>query len=215
MLTDDPGTVHQGNWEINTSINTQISKFHEFEFPLIDINYGYNKRTQLKFEMPYVFSNKASSKLTRTTGNPLLGIKFRFIGGDSGFVSVAAYPQVSIALHKNERSEWKFPIEVEKKIGKFVFGDEIGLLNQESGNFSFDGFLAGLKFTDRFEIMGEIYFIATASSLHLDHTMLNLGMRYELNAKIAALCSLGTEVQHAEKEERKIFFSFTGIQWAF
>ena len=215
MLTDDPGTVHQRNWEINTSINTQINKFQEFEVPLIDINYGYNKRTQLKFEMPYVLSNEASSNLTGMTGNPLLGIKYRFTNEGSGFVSVAAYPQVSIAIHEDERSEWKLPVEVEKNIGKFVLGDEIGFLNEANGNFFFDGILGGVKFTNKFEIMGEIYLIVTASALYPDRTMLNFGMRYELKDKITVLCSLGTEVQNAEKEERKSFFSFTGIQWAF
>ncbi len=215
MLTDDPGTVEPRHCEINTSVNSQLNKYTELEAPLLDINFGLNIRTQLKFEMPYVLSNETSQNLAGTFGKPMLGIKYRFVDGDSDFMSVSTYPQIAFSIQQNEKNEYKMPLQFEKRSGKFIIGDEIGYLNAEKKDFLFDGILVGMKFTGRFEMMGEMYFIITASHLQLNSTMINLGARYQMSAKIIALCSFGTDVQDREKEERKSFFSYTGIQWLF
>ena len=51
LLTDDPGTPGNRNWEINIS-STQFwrNTERELQSPLVDINYGLGDRTQLKYQ---------------------------------------------------------------------------------------------------------------------------------------------------------------------
>ncbi|HEV7490736.1 MAG TPA: hypothetical protein VGO25_08015, partial [Rhodanobacteraceae bacterium] len=76
LLTDDPGTPGDGNWEINlawTSERTSDSK--QDELPLADINYGAGDRVQLNFQLPWV---SESSPGNAGFGNAQVGVKWRF-----------------------------------------------------------------------------------------------------------------------------------------
>ena len=53
LLTDDPGTPGNRNWEINIASTQFFSPGeNEVETPLLDINYGLGDRIQLKYEVP-------------------------------------------------------------------------------------------------------------------------------------------------------------------
>ena len=53
LLTDDPGTPGNRNWEINIASTQFFSpRENEIETPLLDINYGLGDRIQLKYEVP-------------------------------------------------------------------------------------------------------------------------------------------------------------------
>jgi len=54
MITDDPGTPPKGHFELNVTANTNISETEkEYDIPLLDLNYGLNKHSELTFEIPY------------------------------------------------------------------------------------------------------------------------------------------------------------------
>src|ERR1035437_2868622 len=93
LLTDDPGTPGNKNWEINLAVTTEINREESrFETPIADLNYGVGDRIQLKYEVPWVLSrngDEAQSGFDQC----IAGVKWRFFD-DSEF-TIATYPQYS------------------------------------------------------------------------------------------------------------------------
>src|SRR3954454_19296239 len=59
LITDDPGTPGDGKWEIELSFTAE--KTHRkttYEAPLLDFNYGWGDRIQLKYEVPLLVLNE-------------------------------------------------------------------------------------------------------------------------------------------------------------
>ncbi len=55
LITDDPGTPGDGNWEINIAFTAEKRKtVRSYENPILDINYGLGDRIQLKYEVPWL-----------------------------------------------------------------------------------------------------------------------------------------------------------------
>src|SRR4051812_32549045 len=80
MITDDPATVGNGNWEINLLPSIERTRAgRAYEAPNIDINYGVGKRIQLKFEVPFVVQQDAGSAARSGFGNSNVGVRYRFI----------------------------------------------------------------------------------------------------------------------------------------
>ena len=53
MVTDDPETPGDGNWEINiAAIRNHTHGETEVELPVADVNYGLGEHVQLKLEAP-------------------------------------------------------------------------------------------------------------------------------------------------------------------
>ena len=212
MLTDDPGTPGSNRWEINASFNSHIAKLNEFEAPLIDVNYGWKKRTQLKIEMPYLIAETADKNFSGNAGSPLVGIKYRFIDEDSNFISVSCYPQGLIRIHTDDENEIKLPVQLEKSFGRLVVGEEIGFLHENNTDYLINGTLLGYRFSEKFETMGEIYFGKSTEQKKSTSGFINFGLRYELSKKFVFLSSFGTQIMTRKNEERENFFSFIGLQ---
>jgi hypothetical protein len=74
LLTDDPGTPGNKNWEINiASTHFRSPGEREIEAPLLDINYGLGDRIQLKYEVPYLFDSDQGAPYLSALGNSLIG----------------------------------------------------------------------------------------------------------------------------------------------
>ena len=71
LLTDDPGTPGNRNWEINiASTHFRSPGEREIEAPLLDINYGLGDRIQLKYELPYLFDSDEGARYRTAVGTP-------------------------------------------------------------------------------------------------------------------------------------------------
>ena len=71
LLTDDPGTPGNRNWEINiASTHFRSPGEREIEAPLLDINYGLGDRIQLKYEVPYLFDSDEGARYRTAVGTP-------------------------------------------------------------------------------------------------------------------------------------------------
>ena len=64
LVTDDPGTPGPDDWEINVVFTSESSVAEKrVELPLLDINYGWGERIQLKYEVPYVISKNHENRV--------------------------------------------------------------------------------------------------------------------------------------------------------
>ena len=215
MLTDDPGTPGNNNWEINSTINTSFRRSTELEVPLLDINYGLKNRTQLKIEMPYILVNDSANKFNTGLGNPLPGIKFRFVEDTIHSFTISTFPQISVPLIKGGERELKLPVEFEKQFGIWTLGEEVGYISFSpgEGNF-FSGTLVGVKLSSRFDLMGEIYVETNFLKENTTSILANTGLRFVINDRLIFMHSMGTQLA-ALNTERTYFISFTGVQWLF
>src|SRR5215204_3086792 len=80
LITDDPGTPGDGNWEINFALTVEQSREERaFEAPLLDINYGLGDHIQLKFEAAYLVLDERDAGPVGGLANSLVGVKWRFL----------------------------------------------------------------------------------------------------------------------------------------
>src|ERR1017187_4332787 len=125
LLTDDPGTPGAGRWEVNVAFTLdRTSAGREIGAPLVDANYGWGERVQLKLEMPWVVVSDDLG--TRSgIGNPLLGVKWRFLDEDNAGVAVSTYPQLGFNLVSasadrglvERETSFLLPVSAVKRIG--------------------------------------------------------------------------------------------------
>ncbi len=77
LITDDPGTPGDGNWEINLAFSAEKRRAERsYESPLLDINYGLGDRIQLKYEVPWLVIQECSRHTRAGLGNSELGARW-------------------------------------------------------------------------------------------------------------------------------------------
>lgn len=210
MLTDDPGVVDYHKWEINTSINPVVTKDVQLAVPYIDANYGVLHNLQLKAEIPYLFTINKQQHNSGALGSLLIGIKFHFLNEDSGFIAAGIYPQLTVT---GDQKGFLFPLLLEKKIGKFVVGEDIGIFFAEHNyNNIQNGILLGFNVSNKLQVLGE-YFIQKNYTLAGNTSgFVNYGFRYILTNVFTLMGSFGTQITTPDDEQRQYFISFLGVQ---
>jgi hypothetical protein len=170
LLTDDPGTPGNRNWEINVSSTQFWSKpEREFEGPLLDINYGLGDRIQLKYEVPYLFDSDNGGAFKGGVGNSLVGVKWRFYeqSNEDGW-HISTYPQLQLSNPSDpETSEigtrFLLPVEVTKVFGPVEVNFEGGYWFTKRSQSNRPprerilGLAFGHQFNRRFEGLCEFY----------------------------------------------------------
>jgi hypothetical protein len=95
MITDDPETPGNRQWEINVAGTLERSSGENlWEFPALDLNYGVGDHIQLKLEGAWLVRQGTDSKTQDGAGNALAGVKWRFLDQERNGVSMSIYPQV-------------------------------------------------------------------------------------------------------------------------
>ncbi len=95
MVTDDPETPGDGKWEINLAglgSRTRAGRW-EVSVPDADINYGWGDRIQLKLDVPWTFVRESGERWKSGLGAGNVGVKWRFLDGGDGGLSMSTYPQ--------------------------------------------------------------------------------------------------------------------------
>lgn len=144
MLTHGTGTPGNGNWEINTSFNTDIARESEYTLPLLDFNYGFKEHTQLKFEIPYVFTQPKNK-----IGNAVMGIKHRFTDEDNHFISFSVYPQIEFSFNGDGDTEYKLLTQFKKTMGRLVVCEELGFIYVPKNS---NLFMSGTLIINRYQL---------------------------------------------------------------
>lgn len=213
MITDDPGVVDIHKWEINTSVNLSIANETQLNAPYLDVNYGVAPNLQLKVESSYLFTFDKHHHSSGNIGEVITGIKFHFLKEDKSFISAGTYPQATLT---GDQRGFLLPLLLEKTIGKFVIGEDMGIFLGEHNYRSFqNGILLGYQLSEKLQIMGE-YFIekryrpATATAGYI-----NYGFRYAFNKTFGLMGSFGKQVLTPAHSPEEYFISYLGIQSSF
>jgi len=214
MVTDDPGTPQKGHWEINFSLNSDLKKQEKgFEIPLLDINYGYNERIQLKVEFPYLLTKEVPGEYKGRFGDLTLGCKYRFLDEEKVGIAVSIYPQITYSTVTKAAEEFLFPIQVEKSFGKVVLGLDIryALVNGRK-DYIQNGILLGYGFSDRLVVMMEFVYWGNARKFDDVEGVFNIGLKYQMSEAFTFMTSMGTGLLSSNDDLKTTFISFVGFQ---
>ena len=103
FVTDDPEPPPAGGWEINVPfIIEHAASGTKMNTPLFDLNYGLFPNGQLQFQAPVKIVQQESNRAAGL-GDPLLGVKWRFLSDEKSRVELVAYPQVLLPVGDRRR----------------------------------------------------------------------------------------------------------------
>lgn len=220
MITDDPGTPGNGNWELNFGISTEKRSGERVsELPLIDLNYGIGDRWQLKYEVPYLQLKADGEPTTTGLGNSAFGVKWRFHDEGEKGLAVSVYPQVEFN-NPGSRSDEKglvehgttflLPFQFQQEVGPVTLVWQVGREFRAAGDSWYYGLSAGHMISDKVELAVEL---AGGGDPSLARTQLtaNVGLGVELSERMSLLFSAGREL-HNHDEPRATFVGFLGVQ---
>jgi len=219
MLTDDPDTPGNGNWEINTAFTEERTKQAVLRsFPHIDVNYGLGERIQLKYETGWVNANVPDSGARSGLDDSLIGVKWRFLDQSKAGLNMSVYPQLTVENSTGSVARGiaapapnlLLPVEVSRDFGRLTMVGEIGYeyLRAEENQWIL-GILGALHVSDSLELLSEVR-ITGSKLLSQSDVILNVGLRREIAPHLKLLASAGTGLNNGP--DRTSFIAYLGIQ---
>lgn len=213
LITDDPGTPGDGNWEVNVAVTYERSRQERLlEAPLLDVNYGVGEHVQLKFEVPWVFGeDREVHERLSEFGSPEFGVKWRFLDEDAAGVAASVYPKLEL-----DTPDVRFlvPIQVARHFGPWGVGAEVGYSIVEAGEDEWIyGVAASYGVSKRLELVGEIHGEADAD-FDEDQLVFNLGFRYGLRDDLRLLFAAGRSLRMSGDDEPDLLL-YAGLQFTF
>jgi hypothetical protein len=223
MMTDDPGTPGNRQWEINASGAWERSSGKNLgEVPALDINYGAGDHVQLKLEGAWLVSQHSGNGTKGGLGNAAAGVKWRFLDEERHGVSMSIYPQVewnmsssSIRRDLVERgTHLILPAQIARGIGPLEFAAEAGyVVGINAADEWILGIVGAWPINAKFEILGELHSDLPADFSSRQLTV-NVGTRVKLTNHTAFLASVGHDLLSQGEEHRSIL-GYLGFQFTF
>ena len=222
FLTDDPGTPGDGHWEINTAwIHEGRPGGQANELPLVDINYGWGERIQLKYEASQLMIRGEDGISRSGFSNSLAGVKWRFLDDDKRGWSASTYPQVefrnpgSSSARRGlvaDETTLILPLEVVKNLGHGLsVNADLGYVAPTRSDPSwFYGAVLGREVRSNLDLGIELHGECTQGGARSELTAL-LGLRYKVSEHSVLLVSVGREL-HNYFEARASVVSYLGWQ---
>ena len=215
LITDDPGTPGDGNWEVNLAVEYERSRRERLlEAPLLDVNYGLGERLQLKAEVPWVFGEdrEADERLSEF-GGAEFGVKWRFLDEDAAGIAASVYPQLEL--------DWPgvrflLPVQVARHFGPWGVGGEVGynVVEGDEDEWVY-GVAASYEASERLELVGEVHGEADAD-FDEDQLVFNLGFRYGLTDDLALLFAAGRSLRESGGgDDEPDLLLYGGLQFTF
>ncbi len=221
LLTDDPGTPGNHNWEINLGFTfDHRPDSTQYEVPQLDINYGYGERIQLKYQVPWIMLSEDGSGRRDGLGNSLFGVKWRFFDDEKRGLELSTYPQLELnnpnrSVQRNlvdRGARFLLPIEVVKKVGSFDLNGEAGYWFPQYGPGAWIlGLAVGRQMNKRLELLGEIYDYRTARPGQTDTTF-DGGGRLKLKGPVGLLFMAGRSFYGSASGQSQ-FIGYIGLQF--
>ena len=217
LLTDDPGTPGAGHMELNLGLTSEFrSGLKQWEAPIVDANYGWGNRIQLKYEVPWLVDTGSALGTSTALGDSKFGVKWRFMEHEKS-LSISTYPQVSFnnfgqaaRLGLVDRGkEFLIPVEAALEVGGVETVYEVGYsaLQYRPDEWLF-GAAAGREISKRLELLAEIHGTTERDLSHSSDLVVNAGSRAHLSQHIALLFSAG----HGINNDSPRFISYAGVQ---
>ncbi len=219
LITDDPDTPGPGYWEINLSgILEKTRSERQWQTPLADINYGLGRRIQLKLEVPWLYAREPEERAQTGVGNPIVGVKWRFVGQEGKRLAWSTYPQLEVNNGRplvekallNDGWQFFLPTELTVQVARYEINGEIGkTFVQQGDNGWMYGLSSEIEIHQRFELLGEVHGQRSGPSSDF---IVEVGGRQKLTRQMILLMAAGRSV-HGRPAERLNLRLYVGLQF--
>jgi hypothetical protein len=223
FIGDDPGTPGDGNWEVNLALyNERHPTESIYNAPILDANYGWGPRIQLKYQVPYLVDGTDGGPTRSGLGKSLAGVKWRFYDSDENGLQISTYPQLEFNNPTSSLARglvdygtrFYLPIELTKKVGLFQINPEIGYwFSGKPGAAGAAGVVVGRDVSKKLELDGELYNSANTNGSNHWNTF-DGGGRYKLSEHFVMLFMAGRSWRAASSSQPQ-FFGYLGMQFLF
>lgn len=219
LLTDDPGTPGRNNWEINLGYTTDRQPSdNAYEAPILDVNYGWGDRVQLKYETPYVLNSTNHGPLQSGPGDSKVGVKIRFFEDEKLDLNIGTYPQYEFNNTQNsvrrnlvyKGPQFLLPVEVTKKVGPVDVDLEVGHWFTQQKGYWISGFALGHQIGKKLEVLGEVYSNGSPAG-DRDNTF-DFGGRYRLSRNALVIFMAGRSFSGPSSGQSQ-FIGYFGMQF--
>lgn len=215
LVTDDPDTPGNGNWEINAAI---IGARHEQHWnlaaPDLDVNYGWGEHVQLKVDLNWASAESANGSRMSGLGATDFGVKWRFVDQDKSGFALSVYPQLLTNLSPSsaarglttDNREFFLPAEISTVFGEFQLDAEAGRNFIQRGS---DAWIAGVivahpcgpNLECGFELHGVLI------ERRLD-PLVNVGVHWQIVKHVIMLAAAGREFGSGAENGQGFLFYF-------
>jgi hypothetical protein len=221
LLTDDPGTVEKGKWELNMAwVYRRLPALTEIELPHFDASHGISDRAHVKIEIPWVFATDGSSSVNGDGGGST-GIKYRFVDAKGFRPAISTYPQIGFQVSsrsvRNGLSQsgtsLLLPIQIQWDFEKFSVNMDSGYIVQGGASPSWLGGVAIGRKVGVCEYLAEIHgegVFATGES----NWIAQLGYRRELSEASTLIFAFGKTIA-SNNSPSLSWNSYLGFQFHF
>jgi hypothetical protein len=220
MITDDPGTPGNGNWENNLAIAYE-HRPNEWvlDAPGIDLNYGWGEHVQLTFQTSVALLKRSDGGALGGIGGAEAAIKWRFLDEETSGVDVSVFPRILFNLAQSSvrrrladpGTRFQIPFQAAKKFGPIVLDLEFGpLINSTDRGEFLSGLVAATQLSKTTAIMAEVH-ATSRMNFSRDVVTLNFGWRRTLNQHAIWIASVGHEV-HSDTDEPLALIGYCGLQ---
>jgi hypothetical protein len=222
MLTDDPGTPGNGNWENNIAFTFEHRPDGTlFDLPQFDLNYGAGDHIQLNLQTAPVLLKRSSHGAVAGLSEMQTAVKWRFLDEDNVGFDVSTYPRLFFNLSQSfvrrgladDGTRFQIPFEVARKFGPIELNVEVGSLISTVGRSEWlYGIVGGYEISKGASVMAELHGTARTNFTR-DVLTANVGLRYELTEHQILIVSLAHDLY--SNDEAKAFIGYFGMQLAF
>jgi hypothetical protein len=215
LVTDDPDTPGNGNWEVNAAIiGAQHRQRWDLAAPDLDINYGWGEHVQLKVDLNWASAESDRGRRMSGLGATDFGVKWRLLDQDKSGFALSVYPQLLMNLSPSssarglttDNSELFLPAEMSTVFGKFTLDTEVGrnFVQRESGAWIAGVIVAhpcGPDLQCGFELHGVLI------ERQLD-PLVNFGVHWQFAKHVILLAALGRDFGSGAESGRGFLFYF-------
>ena len=221
LLTDDTDTPGNGKLEINlaSALDKRGSDW-ELETPMLDINYGWGERVQLKYEVPGICQDKAG-RVRYGLGNSKVGVKWRFLDEKYHNFDMSIYPQYEFNNPGSSSddlglvdhgSDYLLPLQLARPIGPaWVYGEIGHVWREKRSDQWFYGLAVEYPREARFKWMAELHGEAD-KRFREEELLLNVGAKWEFHPNTALIFSAGRGLRGTPGEKVDLI-SYIGLQF--
>lgn len=220
LVTDDPGVVGRGSWEVITAFTAErLSSGERSHSAELDVSYGLTRRSQLSFALPHRRVGPAGEPRSGF-GSASAGYKWQFLANPRWQMAIAANYSTPASSHfdgtdgESEASAFGVPLLVAYEWGPRLLQAQLGWAIDSRGERSWDYGLA-VSQPLRHDTLWMLEIFGTASSSVDEYALsYQLGIDCELTAGLHLLAAAGQGIRSWSRPAHDLEFRFyLGLQW--
>lgn len=196
----------------------------EHALPLVDVNYGFTERDQLKIEFPVAIEETAEGQTLTGAGNLQLGYKLRLLDEKEQPFSLSIYPQLELPTGPDDvGGSREMVVTAPVQIGKRFFDDrlfcygEVGFTAAPAPDTDdewFYGAAAEWTALKDLTLLGEVYGSVPTHGSGSSDVAFNVGLKWQLTDKVAFITSMGRSFR-SDGGDHPEFTGLWGLQVKF